>query len=145
MRRALESEGVRFRTSGDTEVLMQALIHWGEAALPKLEGMYAFVFVDAKKATAIAGRDPLGIKPLYMAKRGKFTGFASEAGPLTRFVGAEADPAALAELLMFRFAAGRLSNYRGIERVPGGHFVRVSLDRRRDLGTSILRSAQGVA
>jgi asparagine synthase (glutamine-hydrolysing) len=128
LRRALESEGVRFHTaSGDTEVLMQALIHWGESALPRLEGMYAFVFADAKNATAIAARDPLGIKPLYVAKRGRFTGFASEAAPLTRFVGAEADPAALAELLMFRFAAGRLSNYRGIERVPGGHFVRVSL------------------
>lgn len=127
LRQALESEGVRFRTSGDTEVLLQALIRWREDALRRLEGMYAFVFVDGKKAVAMAGRDPLGIKPLYMARRGKFTGFASEAGPLTRFVGAEADPAALAELLMFRFAAGRLSNYRGIERVPGGHFVRMSL------------------
>lgn len=127
LRQALESEGVRFRTSGDTEVLLQALIRWGEGALPRLEGMYAFVFVDAKNAVAMAGRDPLGIKPLYMARRGRFTGFASEAGPLTRFVGAEADAAALAELLMFRFAAGRLSNYRGIERVPGGHVVRVSL------------------
>ena len=127
LRSALESEGVHFLTSGDTEVLLQALIHWGDGALGKLQGMYAFVFVDKKNAIALAGRDPLGIKPLYIARRGAFTGFASEAGPLTRFVGAEADPAALAELLTFRFAAGRLSNYRGIERVPGGHVVQVSL------------------
>jgi asparagine synthase (glutamine-hydrolysing) len=127
LRSVLESEGVRFRTSGDTEVLLQALIRWGENALAKLEGMYAFVFVDTENAVALAGRDPLGIKPLYMARRGNFIGFASEAGPLTRFAGAAADPAALAELLMFRFAAGRLSNYRGVERVPGGHSVRVAL------------------
>ena len=47
--------------------------------------------------------------------------------PLARLVPPEPDPAALGELLVFRFAAGRLSNLAGIERVPGGTVLVVSL------------------
>ena len=127
LRRDLESAGVRFRTSGDSEVLLNALIAWGEDALQRLEGMFAFVLIDRQEQTMLAARDPLGIKPLYMLRRGGLTAFTSEIRPLTRFIAAEPDPAALAELLMFRFAAGRLSNLRHIERIPGGHLVRISL------------------
>lgn len=135
LRSELAARGVVFRTTGDTEVLLQALIAWNESALDRLEGMYAFVFVDREEQRVLAARDPLGIKPLYMMRRGGLTAFASEMRPLTRFAGAEPDPDALAELLTFRFAAGRLSNLRGIEKVPGGRFVSLSL---RD-GSSISR------
>lgn len=127
LRRELESHGIAFRTSGDTEVLLQALMHWGEGALDRLEGMYAFVLVDTRANTVLAARDPLGIKPLYMARQGNLVALASEMRPLTRLVGADPDPAALAELLVFRFAAGRLSNLQRIERIPGGHAIRLSL------------------
>jgi len=127
LRRDLESRGVVFRTDGDTEVLLMALVMWGEAALDRLEGMYAFVFIDRTNATALAARDPLGIKPLYIARQGGLVGFASEMRPLTRLVGAEPDAEAIAELLVFRFAAGRLSNLRRIERLPGGHLIKLSL------------------
>ncbi len=127
LRAMLESRGVSFHTGGDTEVLLQSLITWGDEALDRLEGMFAFVLVDTVVGTVLAARDPFGIKPLYLARQGDLVAFASEMRPLTRLVGAEPDPAALAELLVFRFAAGRLSNLKRIERVPGGHVVRLSL------------------
>src|SRR5271169_6140610 len=42
LRAELEPLGMRFATSGDSEVLLKALVQWGEQALQKLEGMFAF-------------------------------------------------------------------------------------------------------
>jgi len=127
LRAELESAGHDFRTTGDTEVLLRGYLHWGDEVLDRLEGMYAFVLVDRRENRAVAARDPFGIKPLYMAARGGLTAFASEMRPLLRVVEPEVDEAALAELLTFGWAAGVLSNLRGIERVPGGTMLRLPL------------------
>ncbi|MBI4366827.1 MAG: asparagine synthase (glutamine-hydrolyzing) [Deltaproteobacteria bacterium] len=128
LRAELEAAGCRFRTTGDTEVLLQGIATWGEGVLDRLEGMFAFVVIDRKENTVLAARDPLGIKPLYLLRKGNTIALASEARPLRRIVDRGVDRDALAELLMFRFAAGRLSNYAGIDRVPPGTAIRFSLD-----------------
>jgi len=127
LRRELESLGVRFRTTGDTEVVLEGFAKWGELVVDRLEGMYAFVIVDHKRQQVTAARDPLGIKPLYVLHRDNFVGFASEMRPLCRFHEATPDPDAIAELLYFRFAAGELSNLKGIERLPGGTIARFDM------------------
>lgn len=127
LRASLEDAGVRFRTDGDTEALLQGYLHWGEGVLDRLEGMYAFCLIDRARGVAVAARDPLGIKPLYMLRHKGLTGFASEARPLHRLRRPEVDETALAELITFGWAAGKLSNYRDIERVEGGTVVTVSL------------------
>ena len=55
-----------FKTNGDTEVLLFALIEWGELALDKIDGMYAFIFFDGKKS--IIAVDDFSEKPLYYYK-----------------------------------------------------------------------------
>lgn len=127
LRAELEQRGAVFRTEGDTEVLLQGYMHWGEGVLDRLEGMYAFVIVDRRRGVALAARDPLGIKPLYMARLGGLTAFASVMAPLRRLVDTHADQDALGELMLLRFAAGRRSNLKGIDRVPGGAIVTVPL------------------
>lgn len=57
LRRRLEAEGVSFRGSGDTEVILQGYIAWGEALLERLEGMFAFVIWDRQEQVAIAARE----------------------------------------------------------------------------------------
>src|SRR5262249_34872869 len=127
LRRALEQSGVIFRTSGDTEVVLQGYLTWGEALLDRLEGMYAFVIFDRRRSIVVAARDPLGIKPLYLFRHGALTGLASEMRPFARIAPPEPDPVAIAELLTFGWAAGSLSNLKNIERVPGGTVLTVSL------------------
>ena len=127
LRRALEQEGVRLRTSGDTEVVLEGYLRWGEDILNRLEGMFAFCLVDRKRGVALAARDPLGIKPLYMMHSGTTVAFASEMRPLFRLQPPQVDEAELAELVTFGWAAGRLSNCKGIERLPGGTVVTVPL------------------
>jgi asparagine synthase (glutamine-hydrolysing) len=127
LRRELEAAGARFRTGSDTEVLLHGYLHWGADIVERLEGMYAFVLIDRAQGIAVAARDPFGIKPLYFCETPRGIGVASEMRPLSRLVEPRADDAALAELLVFSWAAGSLSNLRSIERVPGGTVLTIPL------------------
>lgn len=79
LRALLESRGRTFRTShSDTEVLLMGLIEFGKDFLEKINGMFAFVFVDRKSQSILAARDRMGIKPLFFRlSQGQFE-FASE-------------------------------------------------------------------
>jgi asparagine synthase (glutamine-hydrolysing) len=78
LRAELERKGVTFRTRTDTEILMRALIVWGMDALPRLRGMFAFLFWDKAEQTLVAARDRFGIKPLYYAAGPRSIAFGSE-------------------------------------------------------------------
>ncbi len=78
LRRDLESRGVAFRSDSDTEVLLQAWSFWGEDAVSRFIGMWAFAIVDTASRQVFLSRDPFGIKPLYFAHRGGVILFASE-------------------------------------------------------------------
>lgn len=67
LRSELQCRGLRFRSTSDTEVLLQALSTFGEAALEKIQGMYALAFFEARTRRILLARDPLGIKPLYVS------------------------------------------------------------------------------
>ena len=86
LRRELILGGVPFQTESDTEVLSNALRVWGERALERLVGMYAFVAVDAASGAFLAARDPYGIKPLYLIQGETGICFCSEIRPLLEAV-----------------------------------------------------------
>ena len=67
----------RFTTASDNETALQAVVTWGPSAIERLRGMFAFA-VAGEDGTLLAARDPLGIKPLYWARSGSQTMFASE-------------------------------------------------------------------
>ena len=79
LRKELELLGVTFRTRSDTEVLLAALREWGESALLRLNGMFAFAMWDERSRRMLVARDRFGEKPLFMG-RGEFgtVVFASE-------------------------------------------------------------------
>lgn len=78
LRSELQAEGRRFCSQTDTEVLLQALSHWGVKALDRLNGMFAFALWDRRERTLMLARDRYGIKPLYYARVGNTLSFASE-------------------------------------------------------------------
>jgi asparagine synthase (glutamine-hydrolysing) len=82
LRSELEAMGIAFRTASDTEVLANALRAWGARALARLSGMFAFVAIDLRNGEFLAGRDPFGVKPLYVIQSGEGFLFCSEIRPL---------------------------------------------------------------
>ena len=54
LRRELEARGHQFRSRTDSEVLLYGLQEWGPALLPRLNGMFAFLFWDRQERRLIA-------------------------------------------------------------------------------------------
>lgn len=78
IRADLEAQGMRFRTSSDTEVLLAAYAKHGPRCVDLLRGMFAFAIRDELEGTLFLARDPFGIKPLYYGIAGTTLVFASE-------------------------------------------------------------------
>lgn len=78
IRSELEQKGVRFRSTGDAEVVLQALAEWGVRALERFNGMFALAFYDTAEHTLLLARDHAGIKPLYYMKTQQGVVFASQ-------------------------------------------------------------------
>ena len=74
----LEGQGVVFRTTSDTEVLLALYAREGERMLPRLRGMFALAIWDARSRELFLARDPYGIKPLYYAQTSRGLLFASQ-------------------------------------------------------------------
>ena len=124
IRAKLESQGVTFRSSGDTEVLLAALTAWGEAALDELDGMFAFAFYESKSRRVLLARDPVGIKPLYYARTCGALLFASEIRTLlaSGLVSDEFDPAGVAGFLAYGAPQDPLTVHAAIKSFPCGTY-----------------------
>ena len=68
LRRRLEAEGQELQSTGDTATMLRALALHGSAAVAWLRGMFAFACWDPAERKLLLARDPLGIKPLYLAR-----------------------------------------------------------------------------
>ena len=68
LRRRLAADEKEAQSTGDTAVMLRALGLHGPAAVASLRGMFAFACWDPKERRLLLARDPLGIKPLYLAR-----------------------------------------------------------------------------
>lgn len=78
IRKELQGKGIAFRSSGDTEVVLQSLAYWGREALLRFNGMFALAFYDRKEKKILIARDHAGIKPLYYLSHSEGVVFASQ-------------------------------------------------------------------
>jgi asparagine synthase (glutamine-hydrolysing) len=123
LRRHLEREGAVFRTTSDTEVLLQLYSHYGAEMVHRLRGMFAFAIWDAKRRGVFLARDPYGIKPLYTANDGWTFRFASQVKALLagNRVSREPEPAGLVGFHLFGSVPEPFTLYRDIRALPAGH------------------------
>ena len=68
LRDRLAATGHKFQSSGDTAVMLRALSVHGRQAVCGFRGMFAFAHWNAHERKLVVARDPLGIKPLYVAR-----------------------------------------------------------------------------
>ena len=67
LRSQLLAEGRQLRSSSDTEVVLEGILAWGEDALLRFRGEFAFALIDRQVGRVFLARDPAGVKPLYWA------------------------------------------------------------------------------
>jgi asparagine synthase (glutamine-hydrolysing) len=121
LRAELERAGHRFRTHGDTEVLVHLYEQEGLEFVRRLRGMFAVALWDAPRRRLVLARDRYGIKPLYY--RADSSGgleFASELRALPR---GEIDLDALEAFLAFNSIPAPLTIFRDARKLPPGHLV----------------------
>ena len=82
LRDQLRRYGHRFVTEGDGEVLLHAWEEWGEGALERINGMFAFAIWDSHARRLTLASDPFGEKPLYWRSQGERIVFASTIGAI---------------------------------------------------------------
>jgi asparagine synthase (glutamine-hydrolysing) len=123
LRRRLVAEGQELQSSGDTAVMLRALGLYGPAAVSWLRGMFVFASWDPDNRRLLLARDPLGIKPLYLARSsdpdaGWSIAFASELRALlaSGLLGnPRLDPQAVASTVWNGFVAGPATAVKGVE------------------------------
>lgn len=140
LRSELSAAGAwRFRSACDTEVLLAALVTWGEGAYRRLNGFWAAAFWDNASASLTLSRDRFGEAPLYLMRRDGSLYFASEIPALHRIAGTSAEDVstqAVSDYLHHGIIdLGPATFYRSITQLPAAHFARVrpdaTLDTRR--------------
>jgi len=131
LREELAALGHHFESRTDTEVLLAAWQQWGESALRRFVGMFAFALLDAQSRRMLLVRDPFGIKPLYYALRLGRTAFASEIGPLVGlpWVRRHVDAQTVFDYLTFGTARDPAATFfADVRAVPAAHLLEFSLD-----------------
>jgi asparagine synthase (glutamine-hydrolysing) len=126
LRQSLVDDGVRFSTHSDTEVLLQLLAREGAQAVQRLNGMFAFVFHDARDNSWVAARDAFGIKPFYYVSLGDEWVFASEIKALFAHPGIERlrDERGLHQYLTFQFCLEDRTLFAGVRKLQPGFVLR---------------------
>jgi asparagine synthase (glutamine-hydrolysing) len=132
LRAELARLGARFRSSSDTEVVLEAWRCWGPQALQRFRGMFAFALFEERTGTLFLARDHLGIKPLFLLRRDNGVAFASELKALVAAVGPEleVDPGALVASMLYYWVPDQRCSLRGVEKLPPGTWAELHPDGR---------------
>ena len=125
VRTELESLGVRFQSHCDTEVVLRAYVQWGRESFRRLRGMFAFAIWTESERRLVLVRDRLGIKPLYLHRRGEDLYFGSELKALFSFPEIERrfDETGLNLYLSLNYIPGTHTMVESIHKLPPGHWL----------------------
>lgn len=119
-----------FKTSSDTEVILEAYARYGPDFIQKLNGMFAIAIYDKEKRELFVCRDRIGIKPFYYFWDGQNFAFASELKALTKlsFIPLKLDLNSVYHFLHVGFVPSPLSIYKSIRKLKAATWMKISKD-----------------
>jgi asparagine synthase (glutamine-hydrolysing) len=128
LREELVGEGVAFRGTSDTEVLLHMYLRSGAAMLSRLNGIFAFAVWDSRSSSLFVARDALGVKPLYFSHGASGFAFASEIKALLHLVpeARELDPISIHRYLAFLWCPGDGTPLKAVRKLGPGEALLVS-------------------
>ena len=127
LRAELAAKNYRFRSQSDTEVVLNAFAEWGDRALDRLNGMFAFAIWDRRLNELTLARDRYGIQPLYYTFRNGIFLFGSEIKAILAHpsVAAEMDLEGLLEYFTFQNFFTDKTLFKDIRLLSAGSILRV--------------------
>ena len=126
VRAELLAHGHRFKTGSDTEIIVHGYEQWGERAVEKFRGMFAYAVWDSAKRRLVLARDRVGVKPLYYAELpGRGLVFGSEIKSLLEDPDVPRDwrPDAVDAYLTLLYIPAPATIYAGIHKLEPGHVL----------------------
>jgi asparagine synthase (glutamine-hydrolysing) len=125
LRAELMARGHAFRTSSDTEVILNAYAAWGDDCVRHLRGMFAFALWDRPRRRLLLARDRAGIKPLVYAWDGQRLLFASELKALLedRALSRDIDWDAMRDYLTFHYVPGPRTIFLAVRKLPPASYL----------------------
>ncbi len=130
----LESKGVSFHSSSDTEVVLQLYLYYGDEFLKHVHGIFALAILDVRKGRGkerlLLARDPMGVKPLLYSGNPQNFVFASEMKALLASgkICKDVDPEALRQLLSYGSIQQPRTMFRDVHMLPAGCYMTVRYD-----------------
>jgi asparagine synthase (glutamine-hydrolysing) len=117
-----------FNTTSDSEIILEAYVHYGPRFLEKINGMFAIAIYDKIKNELFVCRDRIGIKPLYYFWDGTNFAFASELKALTKCpsIPLSIDKNAVHQFMHLGFIPAPLSIYKSIQKLESGTWLNIS-------------------
>jgi len=130
LRRDLTARGVALRDASDAELVLKAYELWGEESSSRIIGELVFFVWDSRRRTLFAARDAAGTRHFYYYAAEGWFAFASEINGLLAL--ARIDPQ-LNESRLLDYLVDEFDRddevgtfYKGINRLPAGHALRVT-------------------
>jgi asparagine synthase (glutamine-hydrolysing) len=130
LRAELEEDGLTFRGTSDTEVLIALYEKHGPACLEFLNGMFALAIWDKQDQELFLARDRLGKKPLYFYQKQDRFLFASEiksilcAQDIDRSVRADA----IKDYFFYQYVPDPKTIFKFVHKLPPGYWMRITRD-----------------
>ncbi len=130
IRSQIESVGETFISQSDTEVILKAYRRWGEAALVRFNGMFAFAIWDNREKRLFCARDRIGIKPFYFVLNDKFFLFASDIKTIiaSGLYRSEIDPEGFYHNLSFGVAPRPMTAFKNVRALEPGCWMTIDTD-----------------
>ncbi|MDB3927284.1 asparagine synthase (glutamine-hydrolyzing) [Flavobacteriaceae bacterium] len=131
IKKELKTSGVEFDTKSDTEVLLNAYIHYGDKCFSMFNGMFALAIFDNFKKELILARDQFGIKPIYIYKDSDLLIFSSEKKAIikSKEISLKLNKQALLEYIWYGNPLGNNTFYNEINELEPGSLMKISNNR----------------
>lgn len=139
LKKELEQSGYQFRSTSDTEVILNAYLKWGEKFITRIDGMFAMAIYDKRDGVIRLFRDRVGIKPLYYYYDGTNFGFASELKGIVNMcdtVSLQIDHTAVYDYLNYIYIPAPKTYYKNVYKLLPGHRMTFDIKSKRIIKNS---------
>ncbi len=128
LRSKLENSGIRFKTSSDTEVVLQMYAQYGSDCLSQFNGQFAFCIWDRNKKEMFLARDRVGIRPLFYWHQNESFAFCSEIKGLFALdqIERSLDKESISQIFTFWTTLTPKTPFKNIVELQPGHFMKIN-------------------